>query len=80
MFAADIQMFSWVRGTSFGRDVVPDVCNTNAQSLPLQHSPVDEELRATLQIEKAPAALLSEVEISRISIPSFLAITKAGES
>src|SRR5213078_1090567 len=32
MFEADAAMFLCARGTIFGRDVVPDVCNTSAMS------------------------------------------------
>jgi hypothetical protein len=76
--AADAQRLRCSRGTSFGRDVVPEVCSSNAISAP------SAGLGATARplrpdSENAPAAVEPD-DSSMTSIPRARATARAGES
>ena len=56
MLAADAERFAWVSGTSFGLDVVPEVCSRSATS-PGWASRADRGTRAPAPLRpKIPAA------------------------
>ena len=71
---ADEKIFLFVNGTTFGRDVVPDVCKTKASLFSVASS----KFEVSSYKLNIPAGALSIFLISQISIPRFFAASTAG--
>ena len=79
MLSADAQRLRCSRGTSLGRDVVPEVCSSSAMSPPWAGLGVAAGPFLPDR-ENAPAAAEWDDASSRTSIPRALATSRAGES
>src|SRR6186713_2405388 len=79
MFAAELQRFAWVNGTTFGRDVVPDVVRIRATSGP-SSSPSDDGARSGPSSVNIPAGWVSSITRRITGRPRLRAAASAGES
>ena len=79
MFSAERQIFLCANGTIFGREVVPEVCNTNAiSSDSAKYLSTAESLLLHLSVN-VPASDLCSGESSIIGMPLSFATSMAGE-
>ena len=70
------------RGTILGRDVVPDVCSTRAQSSGPAGPPFgagEASAGASAANRKSPAAAPAAISISSTASPCFAAANRAGD-
>jgi hypothetical protein len=78
IWRADASRFLWLRGTSFGRDVVPEVWRRRAMSSGSAKPVATEGPSAFASMVKDPAGAPSGTPRRRIAMPSFSATTTEG--